>query len=121
MAWEIASRVRGACFRTKPFSFAKTCLLDRIEVGRIFRQEDEPGADVADGLSSGLSFVGAEIVEDHHISRLERGDEELFNVGCEALAIDRTVEQAGRVDAIVPESGEKGRRFPMAMRNLVDK
>jgi hypothetical protein len=38
-------------------------LFDRIEVGRIFRQEQETGASGLDGLSHRLSFVRSEIVE----------------------------------------------------------
>jgi hypothetical protein len=68
----------------------------------------------------GLSLVGAEIVEDHDVARLERRDEELFDIGAEAFAVDRPVEQAGRVDAVVAQRGGEGRGLPPAMRNLVD-
>jgi len=37
-------------------------LLDRIEIGAVWWQEEEFGADAADGLANGLSFVAAEIV-----------------------------------------------------------
>jgi hypothetical protein len=64
--------------------------------------------------------VGAQIVEDHDIARLQRRDEELFDIGVEAFAVDRTVEQAGRFDAVVAQRGEESRGLPAAMRNLVD-
>src|SRR6202042_1540862 len=67
-----------------------------------------------------LSLVGAEIVEDHDIARLQRRDQELFDIGAEAFAVDRAVEQAGRIDAVIAKSGEKRRGLPAAMRNLVD-
>jgi hypothetical protein len=37
-------------------------LLDRVEIGTVWRQEEEFGADAADGLANGLSLVAAEIV-----------------------------------------------------------
>ena len=67
-----------------------------VEVGGVFRQEHEAGSDIPDRLPHCLSLVGAEIVEDHDVARLERRDEELFDIGVEALAVDGPVEQAGR-------------------------
>ena len=64
--------------------------------------------------------MGAEIVEDHDIARLEGGREELFDIGVEAFAVDRPIEQARRFDAVVAQRGEEGRGLPAAMRNLVD-
>ena len=95
-------------------------LLDRIEVGRVFGQEHEPRPDGSDRLSHRLSLVGAEIVEDDDVARLEGRHEELFDIGEEAFAIDRAVEQAGRVDAVVAQGGEECRGLPLAMRDLVD-
>ena len=52
--------------------------------------------------------------------RLEGGSEELFDVGEEALAVDGSVEQARRFDAVVAQSGEEGRGLPVAVRDLGD-
>jgi hypothetical protein len=60
------------------------------------------------------------VVEDHDVAGLEGRNEELFDVGVEAFAVDRPVEQAWRVDAIVAQGGEEGRGLPAAMRNPVD-
>ena len=51
---------------------------------------------------------------------LRVGNEELFNLGAEAFAVDGPVEQAGRVDAVVAQGGKESRGLPAAMRNLVD-
>jgi hypothetical protein len=61
--------------------------------------------------------VGAEIVEDHDVARLQRRREELFDIGVEALAVDGPVEQAGRV---VAQGGKESRGLPLAVRDLVD-
>jgi hypothetical protein len=95
-------------------------LLDWIEVGRVFRQEHEARPDGSDGLSHRLSLMGAEIVEDDDVARLERRGEELLDIGAEAFAVNGAVEQAGRIDAVIAQGGKKRRGLPVAMRNLVD-
>jgi hypothetical protein len=64
--------------------------------------------------------VAAEIVDDDDITGLEHGDEDLLDIGSEALAIDRPVDDAGRVDAIMAECGQEGERSPAAMGRLGD-
>jgi hypothetical protein len=95
-------------------------LLDRIEVGRVFGQEHDARADGSDGLSHRLSLMGAEIVEDDDVARLEGWREELFDIGAEAFAVNGAVEQAGRIDAVIAQGGKKRRGLPATMRNLVD-
>src|SRR5271165_63187 len=95
-------------------------LFDRVEVWGVFGQEHEPCADAADRRPDGFSFVGAEVVEDHDVAWLEGRDQELLDISSEALAVDRAVEQAGRVDPIVAQGGEEGRGLPVAVRDLVD-
>jgi hypothetical protein len=64
--------------------------------------------------------VRSEVIEDHDIAWLEGRDKKLLDIGAKALAVDRTLEQAGRVDPIVAESGEERRRLPPSLRDLVD-
>ena len=52
-------------------------LLDRIEVGRIFGEEEEAGAGGSDRVPHGLAFVRAEIVGHDDIVWLEGRDQEL--------------------------------------------
>ncbi len=53
----------------------------------------------------------SEIVENDDVVGLEHGDEFLLDIGSEAFAIDRTVEQAGRLDALVSRRRDEGRGF----------
>ena len=47
--------------------------------------------------------------------------EELIDIGAETLAVDGSVKQAGRVDAVVAQGGEERHSgLPLALRNLVD-
>jgi hypothetical protein len=117
----VVDRLVASRFRLSRQSFELgEDLLDGVEVGGVFRQEHEAGSDIADRLPHRLSFVGAEIVEDHDVARRQRWDEELFDIRVEALAVDGPVELAGRVDAVVAQGGEESRGLPFALRDLVD-
>ena len=95
-------------------------LLDRIEIGTVGRQEKPVRASGADGLADSLAFVTAEIVEHDDIARLEGADKKLFDVRAEALAVNRSVKDAGRLDPVHPQGGEEGQRAPAAMGRLAD-
>ena len=96
------------------------CLFDGIEIGAVGRQEEAMSAGGSNGLSYSLAFVAAEIVEDDDVSGFERRHEELLDIGEEPLAVDRSVEDARRVDAFDPERSEEGQRPPVTVRGLAD-
>jgi hypothetical protein len=83
-------------------------------------KEQETRACGPDCLAHRLSFVRSEIVENDDVVGLESWDQELLDIGAKALAVDRTVEQARGLDAIVAQGGEKDRGLPRPMRDLVD-
>jgi hypothetical protein len=62
-------------------------------------------------LLHGLSLVGAEIVEDDDVAGVGGRDEKLLDIGAKALAVDRVVEQARGVEALVAQRGEERRGF----------
>jgi hypothetical protein len=62
--------------------------------------------------------VGAETIEDGDVARLQGRRQELIDIGAETLAVDGSVKQAGRVDAVVAKSGEKSRGFPLPCGTL---
>ena len=92
-------------------------LLDGVEVGRVFGQEEELGTGAANGPADGLATVAAEIVDDDDIAGRKGRNEDLFDIGEETLAVDRTVEEPWRIDAVMAESREEGQCFPAALRN----
>ena len=114
----MASSVRGAAFRTKPLILAKTCSIG-LRFGRVFGKKQEASAGSLNGFPHGFSFMGAKIVEDDDVVGLEGWDQKLLDIGAKALAVDRTVEHAGRLDAVVAQRGEEGRGLPFALRDLV--
>jgi hypothetical protein len=119
MASETASRVRGAVFRTKPLSLAKSCsigLRSGEYLGRNRRRA--PAAMIA--FRTALPFVRSQIVEHDDVVALEGRDQELFDIGEKELAVDGTVEHAGRVDAVVAQRSQECCGLPVAMRHLGD-
>jgi hypothetical protein len=91
-------------------------LLDRIEVWRIGRQEPQPGACCLDQMPDGRGFVAAEIVHDDDVARVERFHQFLLDIGAEAKAVDRPVEDAGGCETMRAERAEEGHCAPMAVR-----
>jgi len=91
-------------------------LLDGIEVWRVGRQEPEAGPGGADGVSHGLGFVAAEIVHDDDVAGSENGNQLLADIGAEALAVDRTIEDARGGELVAAQGGQKGHGAPVPMR-----
>jgi len=93
-------------------------LLDRVEVRAVGRQEEEASAGGTNGAAHGLPLVAAEIVDDDDIAGFEGRNEHLFDIGEEAFAIDRSVNDAGRIDAVVPQGRQECQGSPMALGYL---
>src|SRR3974390_820805 len=83
-------------------------LLDRIEVGRVWRQIPEPCAGRFDQASQGSRLVAAEIVHDDDVARLKRGEENMPHIGAEAFAVEGAVEQARRSEAVAAQGAKEG-------------
>jgi hypothetical protein len=91
-----------------------------LEVGRVARQEEQLGAGGADQLSNGLPFVRAQIVHDDDISGAQGGDEELLDVSAETDAVDRPIDDAGRVDPVAAQGRQEGQCASATVRHLGD-
>src|ERR1700730_15446977 len=90
-------------------------LFDRVEIGAIGRQEEQPCACGPDRGTNGSALVAAEIIQDDDVAWPKRWDENFLDVETEGLAVDRTVENPRSLDAIMAESGEEK---PFAIANL---
>ena len=91
--------------------------LDRVQVGRVLRQEEEPGAGGADGLPDRGALVRAEVVHDDDVAGPQRRHQHPLDVEPEAVAVDRAVEEPGGLDAVTAQRGEEGHGLPVAMRH----
>jgi len=93
-------------------------LLDRVEVRRVRRQQEELGAGGAYGGADGPAFVAVQIVHNDDVARVEGRHQELAHVDQEACAVDRTVEDAGSGDAVMSKGCQEGQRLPVTMRHF---
>ena len=93
-------------------------LLDRVQIGRVFRQVEQPGTDCTNGAAHGIGLVRTEIVHDHDVALPQGRNQNLLDVEKEGFAVDRPVDQPGRRNTIVAQSGEKGHGLPAAMRHF---
>ena len=58
----------------------------------------------------------SEIVHDNDVARPEHRHEQLLDIGTEASAVDRAVEDAGCHQPVAAQGSEEGQRLPMAVR-----
>ena len=112
MRFQVASTVRSAAFRNRALS------LDRIEVGAVGRQEEQLGAGGANSPAHGLALVAAEIVDDDDVARFEDWNENLLDIGQEAFAVNRPVDDTRGIDPVMAQGRQEGQRSPVALRNL---
>ncbi len=89
-------------------------LLDRVQVGRIGRQEREPCAGGADHAADGGSLVRSEVVHNDDVSGPEHWHEQLLDVGTEALAVDWAFEDAWCRQPVAAQRTEEGQSAPVA-------
>ena len=93
-------------------------LFDRIEVGTVGRQEQQPRTDAADRVADGGALVARQVVHDDNVAGRERRHEALLDIVGEALTVDRLVEHARGVDPVTAKCREEGHRAPMAVGHL---
>ena len=93
-------------------------LLNRIEVGAIGRQEQQPGTSGPDRGANGRFLVAGEIVHDDDVAGHERRTEMFFDPCGEAGGVDRLIEHEGRIDPVAAEGCDEGHRFPVAVGHL---
>ena len=70
-------------------------LLDRIEIGGVFRQEPQASSDSPEHGGDRLSLVAAEVVENDDVAGPQGRDQDLLDIGSEAFTIDRAIEDTG--------------------------
>ena len=86
-------------------------LFDRIEVGRVWRQVPEPRR-----AAQRRRLVTAEVVHNEDVAWLKLWNENLLNIGAEAFAVDRAVEQARCGKAVAAQSAQEGQCPPVTVR-----
>ena len=93
--------------------------LDRIEVGTVGREESEGRTRLCDRDSDLGLLVDREVVEDDDIARPQRGHQYLLDIGEEHRAINRSIEDGWRAQAVEAKRGDDGVRLPMTAGRVI--
>ena len=99
------------------FEFGKD-LFDGIEVGAVGRQIEQLRPDGFNRLADPGHFMTGQVVQDDTVAWVERGNQHLFDIGHEAGAIDRAVEDGGSGQLVGAEGGNDRGRLPVAVGDL---
>jgi len=91
-------------------------LFDRIEIGGVRGQIPEPCTGIPDHATERRRLVTAEIVHDDDVAGLEDRNELLRDIGAEAFAVDRAIEDTRGSELIAAQGAEEGHGAPVPMR-----
>ena len=102
-------------------------LLDRIEIGRVFRQEQEPGAALGQCLRRPRAFVNVQIISANEV---RRGDDDIAppeawgelgaDIAVECGTIHGSLDDPGGNKLMAAQAGDEGLRLPLAERSVGD-
>jgi len=92
-------------------------LLDRVEVGTVGREEEQPGTDRFDGGAHGRSLVARQIVHDDDVAGRELRRQDASHVGGEGIGVHGSVEHPRRDHAGPAQAGDEGRGLPVTVRH----
>ena len=93
-------------------------LLDRVQIGRVGRQKQQPCPDRSDSGTDGAALVAAEIVDDDDIAPLQCRQQDALDIGSEAFPIDGSIEKPGGLDTVAAQCRKDGHGLPMTVRDL---
>src|SRR5688572_20694458 len=77
-------------------------LLNRVEVWAVWREVEKECTARLDCLADAGDLVNADVVHDDDVAALERWNENLFDIGQEAWAIHRPIQQQRGRDTVMP-------------------
>jgi hypothetical protein len=116
MALQTASTLRSPALRKRCLSLPKSCSIG-LRSGEYFGRKNSLAPTDRMARRTALP-LRAEIVEDDDVARPKGRHEHLLDIEPEALAVDRPVDEPGRVDAIVAQRCEESHGLPAAVRDL---
>ena len=90
------------------------CHFDRIEIGGVFRQEQEPGAALSQSLCRTRAFMDVQIVQDDDIATPEAWRELRADIGIESGAIHGPLDDPGGNKLIAAQAGDERLCSPLA-------
>ena len=93
-------------------------LFDGVQIGRVWREEQQARANAADRHADGGPFVAAQIIHNDDVACRQGWDEALLDIIEEAVAVDRLIKDARSIDPVAAQCRQEGHRFPMAVGHL---
>ena len=105
------------CLSHEVFEFGEH-LFDRIEIGTVGREEQEPCSGTLDDLPDRVALVAAEVVHDDNVAGVEASEQDLLDIALEALAVDRPVKHARCRDPVASKGSQERHGLPVAMRDV---
>lgn len=88
--------------------------LNRVEIGRVGGQVQEPGTTLSHQFCDPLALVEGDVVENDDVASSQFGDELGLDIGLEAGLVHRRVDEPGRHHAVTAQAGDEGLRLPPA-------
>ena len=85
---------------------------NRVEIWTVRWQIPKRGAGAFDERLHALDVMRGEVVRDHDVAGLERGHQDLFDVGQKGVAVHRAIDDAGGRQAGDPQARDEGARLP---------
>src|SRR3982751_1268694 len=90
--------------------------LDGVQIGRVLREEQEPGAPRLERLCGAGALVDREIVRDHDIAGPKGRGELGLDIGVERRTIHSAVHHPRGAEPVAPERSDEGLRAPAPER-----
>ena len=87
---------------------------DRIEIGAVGRQKQEPAATLAQCFGGALALVCGQVVEDHDGSGIKRRGQLRLDVGVEGGTVHSPFDHPRRDQGVLRQSSDEGLRAPFA-------
>ena len=90
-------------------------LFNRVEIRGVRRQEAQGGPHPLKGRPHGRTLVAAQIVHNDDIAGGEGRQQTLFDIGQEAGAVERAIEDTRSGNPVVAQRRHQGQRVPVAV------
>lgn len=90
-----------------------------IEVRPVRGQKAEVGAGLFDRRAHRRVLVHRQVVEDDDVTRPQRGDQDLIDIGAETVDVDGPVKHRGRTYSVEAEGRNHGVRLPVAAGSVI--
>jgi hypothetical protein len=122
--WQDFSAALPCCLDSPVFGFSQDVfelckdLFDRLEIGTVGGQEQQPRSCGPDRLANDLALMTCKIIHDYDVALFQTGHQNLIDIKLEAFSLDRAIKDARRCDCSMAQGRQEGHGFPVTLRNM---